>query len=75
MLNCPRCKTAFIHSKVKANAEPPFLLFQKIAKPEFPSSGVSLECPNCKAISIYQRYQLTDSVDSDAATNRNGMGF
>ena len=34
--------------------------FEWIAnKPEFPKDGIRIECPRCKKVSIYQRYQLT----------------
>jgi hypothetical protein len=35
----------------------PFASFSD--KPELPASGVNLECPNCKEVSVYKRYQLT----------------
>jgi hypothetical protein len=28
-------------------------------KPELPDTGISLECPNCKKVAVYKRYQLT----------------
>jgi hypothetical protein len=31
-------------------------------KPEFPAGGLSLECPNCKVTSPYQRHQLVYSA-------------
>jgi hypothetical protein len=27
-------------------------------KPEFPKDGLSMPCPSCKEVSVYQRHQL-----------------
>ena len=27
-------------------------------KPEFPVAGICLECPNCRKVSTYMRFQL-----------------
>jgi hypothetical protein len=28
-------------------------------KPKMPEEGVKLECPNCRKVATYKRYQLT----------------
>jgi hypothetical protein len=60
VLGCPDCNGEFTHSEVDVNrqvsAMEPFASFGD--KPEFPASGLSLQCPNCKKVSIYRRYQL-----------------
>ncbi len=61
MLDCPECKKDFVHSKVMfaAGHQHPW---DREPKPEFADGGVRLECPNCKAVSLYQRHQLTYST-------------
>ena len=58
VLGCPGCNKDFTHSEIKLSAEPldPFMWLGD--KPEFPVGGLSLQCPNCKATSTYQRNQL-----------------
>jgi hypothetical protein len=59
VLNCPRCKQEFVHSDIPANVSTVRDLFVGFAtKPEFPKGGVTMLCPNCKEMALYQRYQL-----------------
>jgi hypothetical protein len=61
VFDCPDCHQGFTHTEISALGETqlpdPFLLWS-CAKPEFPSSGMILVCPNCKKVSTYQRYDL-----------------
>jgi uncharacterized protein (DUF983 family) len=59
MLTCDRCDSEFPHSDVAdrpASLRNPFTGY--VHKPEFPSEGLSIECPHCKKSSVYQRYEL-----------------
>jgi hypothetical protein len=61
VLGCPDCKEDFTHSQVEirsqTSVQDPFSWLGD--KPEFPTSGLMLECPNCKKTSVYRRTQLT----------------
>lgn len=61
VLGCPHCNQEFTHSEIDTEYRTPLLdPFAWIGdKPELPVAGVGLECPNCKKVSIYKRYQLT----------------
>ena len=60
VVGCPACSQEFTHSEIDpilANSRlDPFARFAD--KPEIPENGVSLECPNCKEVALYKRYQL-----------------
>ena len=61
VLNCLTCNKEFTHSEIDTERRKslldPFAWFGD--KPEIPAAGVSLECPHCKNVSVYRRYQLT----------------
>src|SRR4029077_9613129 len=61
VLDCPLCKVEFTHSEIDPEYRSPLLdPFARFGdKPELPSAGVNLECPNCREVSVYKRYQLT----------------
>ena len=61
VLGCPDCNQEFTHSEVDPEYQTPLLdPFAWIGdKPKFPDAGLSMECPNCKKVSVYNRYQLT----------------
>jgi endogenous inhibitor of DNA gyrase (YacG/DUF329 family) len=55
MLYCPECEKRFPHSEVTFESG----VYASLGnKPDFPDGGLSLECPNCKKTSLYQRHQL-----------------
>jgi hypothetical protein len=56
-LNCPHCKVEFPHSEIDIEKEHQGI-WALPGKPEFPKGGSSLECPNCKETSVFQRFQL-----------------
>ncbi len=59
VLTCAKCKSEFPHSDVvdrPPSQRDPFT--GTVHKPEFPSDGLSVECPHCKKSSVYQRHQL-----------------
>ena len=60
VLGCPDCNQDFTHSQVDTESQNSFRdpFAWLVDKPEIPDSGVQLECPNCKKISIYKRTQL-----------------
>jgi phage FluMu protein Com len=58
VLKCPECKIHFTHSEVHVGREH-YGLWMLPPKPEFPEGGSWIECPNCKKISLFQRFQLT----------------
>jgi phage FluMu protein Com len=63
-VDCPRCKSNFTQSEI----EPPSEMidfYWGAPKPEFLEGSVSLECPHCKTVSRYERYQLIYS-EADA---------
>jgi endogenous inhibitor of DNA gyrase (YacG/DUF329 family) len=63
VLYCPRCKKAVPHSEVtfrRAREEEGFAWVGR--KPDFPSGGLSLECPHCKETSVYQPHELVYSA-------------
>lgn len=55
-LDCPSCAHQFTHSEIKQEAPAGSLWID--AKPEMPPTGEKLECPQCKASSLYQRHEL-----------------
>jgi hypothetical protein len=61
VLGCPECKVDFTHSQIdpvtRASLQDPFAWLGD--KPEFPTAGLVLECPNCRTTSVYKRTQLT----------------
>jgi hypothetical protein len=61
VLGCPECKQEFTHTVIDPEYRTPLIdPFAWIGdKPDLPNDGVRLECPNCKKISVYKRYQLT----------------
>jgi hypothetical protein len=65
VLVCPECKQDFTQSEIPSGWNgggrlDPFIGY--LVKPEFPPSGLKMECPNCKKASLFQRYQLTYGV-------------
>lgn len=60
VLVCPDCNQNFIHCEIDLEYRIPLLdPFAWIGdKPKVLEAGVSLECPHCKKISVYKRYQL-----------------
>jgi len=56
VLQCEKCRKKFFHSEIADSLES--LLFVP-PKPEFPSKGSEIECPNCHAKALYQRVELT----------------
>ena len=60
VLGCPGCKVDFTHSYIDTSTPVPLLdpFAWLDYKPEFPSAGLTLECPNCKKSSVYSRTQL-----------------
>ena len=61
ILGCPECHDDFTYSEIAAVHQTSFpdfidLLSHKI--PDFPITGLSLECPSCKKTSVYNRRQL-----------------
>jgi uncharacterized C2H2 Zn-finger protein len=61
LLDCPECKKHFVHSEVVFSEVLPDR-WVNVLKPEFPDGGATLECPNCKAVSVYKRHQLKYSA-------------
>jgi hypothetical protein len=60
VLDCPDCNKEFTHSEIPENNRlipDPFT--GTVTKSEFPAGGFTVTCPNCKKISVYQRYELT----------------
>jgi DNA-directed RNA polymerase subunit RPC12/RpoP len=57
-LECSDCHQNFTYTEIPATVKAdPFLLWCG-PKPEFPSGGMDLACPNCQHHSTYQRYEL-----------------
>ncbi len=55
-LTCKNCRAVFGYSRIPT---PDTLAEYFIpSRPEFPPSGVELECPGCKTKSTYQRFEL-----------------
>jgi hypothetical protein len=61
VFGCSECNHEFTHSEIDQEHRSPLRdPFDWIGdKPELPDTGVKLECPNCKKVSVYKRYQLT----------------
>jgi len=57
VFHCAGCNKLLSHCEItdtgKLND-----LFLVTPKPDIPASGVSVECPECKKIAVYKRYQL-----------------
>jgi hypothetical protein len=51
----------FVHAEIDPSVRPTFHdPFEWLAeRPQFPSAGANLKCPNCEKTSLYRRYQLT----------------
>ena len=64
MLTCSSCGKEFSHSLIPENRS--FAELELIHKPEFPSNGLTLDCPHCGISGTYQRCDLVYS-SSDAA--------
>ena len=60
VLGCPECKQDFTHSEITPEQERQEFdsFLNSINKPQFPASGLELECPNCRHKSVYYRHQL-----------------
>jgi len=60
VLTCFDCNSVFPHTDLSkldySLRSDPFL--RSAPKPEFPSVGIELECPNCNKSSVYYRHQL-----------------
>ena len=59
VIDCWYCLASFIHSEIWA-AE---TLGDHPTKPEFPATGLELECPYCKNKAIYTREDLRHRHD------------
>ena len=55
VLTCPECGKEFTHSNIERTSMADFYLDPK---PQFPSDGSKIECPNCKNSSVYQHFDL-----------------
>ena len=55
VLDCPNCNKNFTHTEIPSDVG---AFAWSGAKPEFPESGLSVTCPNCNKIAVYQRYEL-----------------
>jgi DNA-directed RNA polymerase subunit RPC12/RpoP len=55
VLNCTSCKAEFEHSKINQDG---MEYFQLPMKPDFPSGGSELVCPECGHEATYQRTNL-----------------
>jgi uncharacterized Zn finger protein len=56
MLTCSSCGEEFPHSLIPENLS--FAESYLPLKPEFPASGLPLDCPNCGKSATYQRHDL-----------------
>jgi hypothetical protein len=58
ILRCPHCHESFPHSEIapRVKAVPYDPLWPP--KPDFPVGGLSLDCPNCRVTTTYQRFEL-----------------
>ncbi len=61
VLSCPKCEQEFTHTEIQADYRSPQIdpFSWIVDKPEMTKGGASLECPNCKKTSVYNRHQLT----------------
>lgn len=61
VFGCPDCNQEFTYTEIDVEHRKPFQdPFDWIGdKPKLPEAGTNLECPNCKKVSVYKRYQLT----------------
>ena len=61
-LECSVCHQGFTYTEIPETVETglldPFLTWSGPPKPEFPSSGMDLVCPNCQQHSTYHRHEL-----------------
>ncbi len=58
VLNCKHCTKPFVHSTIdpSSNRLPYDPLWPP--RPEFPSGGMTMDCPDCLKSSLYQRFEL-----------------
>ncbi len=60
VLTCPSCNQEFTHSQIEKREFQDFY-FDK--KPAFPNTGLAIDCPHCRARSVFQKSQLTYRED------------
>ncbi len=58
VLGCPKCNVDFTHAEISPDDRLPDPFLRNPAKPEFPTGGLTIMCPNCGKASVYQRHQL-----------------
>lgn len=56
VLECPSCNKEFTQSQIGTNLK--LADYYIVPKPDFPTDGLQLECPNCKKASLFQRHEL-----------------
>jgi endogenous inhibitor of DNA gyrase (YacG/DUF329 family) len=58
-LDCPECKTSFVHAQVEDSDRRMMDYFYRTSpKPAFPKEGLTVECPNCKKSSVFKSHHL-----------------
>lgn len=57
VLGCTECHKEFTQSVVPRSFHD-YLVLVWPPKPEFPQGGMRMQCPNCRNVSVYERYQL-----------------
>jgi hypothetical protein len=55
---CLKCNAEFTHSEISADDRLPDTFLGGAPKPDFPAGGLTLSCPNCGEVSVYERHQL-----------------
>jgi transposase-like protein len=60
VLDCPACNKTFVHSQITTASDQRMMdhFYPVSVKPEFPTTGVSVECPNCRSSFVFKQYQL-----------------
>jgi hypothetical protein len=54
ILECLKCNQEFAHTEVTGSG----FDIASAKKPEFPAGGSIRECPHCRAVSVYQPFEL-----------------
>jgi hypothetical protein len=58
VLGCVICDADFTHTEILTDDWLPDPFLPTTPKPEFPTGGLTITCPNCGAVCVYHRHQL-----------------
>ena len=63
VLGCKKCSVDFTHAEIPPGDGPLDPFIPGPQKPEFPTVGATVSCPNCGEAEVYQRHELIYRMD------------